>query len=485
MNHKSLITLLVICLPATLLYNCRPAFNKGVTSTTGDKNTRKYWMLENADMSGETVILAKQNSGMISKFRIRNFVLHTRIMTLSGAEGSVSFHTSPVEPAKGYAIVINNSDYRQGNPQKTGSLSLIRNNFVRMARDSVWFDMLVEVKANHILVSVNDKPVSEYTEPDNPFRIEELKQRIFSEGLIIIRKNNEKGSIIIQQIGIEQLPEDLPREQDVTAENDSITEMLNLLNQQGFPLIDFHAHLKGGLTVDEVCKHGRNMGYNYGIAPNCGLHFPVTDDSSLLTYYDGILDEPVFKAMQCEGREWITLFSPEAIIRYDYIFTDAMTWTDHKGRRMRLWIPEETFVNDSQNFMDMLVGKIEAILSNEPVDIYVNPTYLPEAIADQYDLLWTEERMDRVINALKKNDVALEINARFKIPGIAFIKKAKAAGVKFTCGTNNADNTDLNRLEYCLKMIREAGITPADMFLPKPEGQKTILKKGLPLKITG
>ncbi len=132
--------------------------------------------------------------------------------------------------------------------------------------------------------------------------------------------------------------------------------------------------------------------------------------------------------MQCEGREWITLFSPAAISKFDYIFTDAMTWTDNKGRRMRLWIPAETFVDDEQQFMEMLVGKIEAILNKEPVDIHVNPTYLPGVIAADYDRLWTPERMDRVIKALKDNDVALEINARFKIPSIAFIKRARCCG---------------------------------------------------------
>jgi histidinol phosphatase-like PHP family hydrolase len=152
---------------------------------------------------------------------------------------------------------------------------------------------------------------------------------------------------------------------------------------------------------------------------------------------------------------------------------------------MRLWIPEETFVEDEQQFMDMLVVKIEAIISQEPVDIYVNPTYLPESIAGKYDALWTPERMDRVIKTLVDNDVALEINSRFKIPSLTFVRRARAAGVKFTFGTNNAGNSDLGRLEYSLKIMKEAGITAEDMFLPRPSGDKKVMKKGLPAKITG
>jgi hypothetical protein len=271
----------------------------------------------------------------------------------------------------------------------------------------------------------------------------------------------------------------------IVERSDSITDQVNQLNEIGFPLIDFHGHLKGGLTMDQACQHARDNGYNYGIAANCGLKFPVTSDSTLNSYLDGINREPVFKVMQCEGREWVTLFSPKAVARFDYIFTDAMTWTDYKGRRMRLWIPEETFVDNEQQFMEMLTGKIEAILSKEPVDIYVNPTFLPPSLMTKYDELWTPERMDRVIKVLKDNDVAFEINARYKIPSIAFIKRAKAAGVKFTFGTNNTTNNDLGRLEYCLKAIREVSITADDVFLPRPSLDKKVMKMGLPAKITG
>jgi histidinol phosphatase-like PHP family hydrolase len=119
------------------------------------------------------------------------------------------------------------------------------------------------------------------------------------------------------------------------------------------------------------------------------------------------------------------------------------------------------------------------------VDIYVNPTFLPAALAASYDSLWTPERMDRVIKALVTNDVALEINSRFRIPSLEFVKRAKAAGVKFTAGTNNAGNNDLGRLEYSMDIIKKAGITPEDMFIPRPAGDKKVTKMGLPSKVTG
>jgi hypothetical protein len=46
-----------------------------------------------------------------------------------------------------------------------------------------------------------------------------------------------------------------------------------------------------------------------------------------------------------------------------------------------------------QNFKGIksrLVEKAVGILETEPIDIYVNPTFLPAAIAPMYDSLWTK-----------------------------------------------------------------------------------------------
>lgn len=105
-----------------------------------------------------------------------------------------------------------------------------------------------------------------------------------------------------------------------------------------------------------------------------------------------------------------------------------MTFTDEKGRRNRIWLPEETSVDDEDEFMDYLVKTLVTILNSEPVDIYVNAIFLPEQMADRYDHFWTDERMDEVINGLQTNNIVMEINNRYEIPSADFIKRAKRAG---------------------------------------------------------
>jgi histidinol phosphatase-like PHP family hydrolase len=84
----------------------------------------------------------------------------------------------------------------------------------------------------------------------------------------------------------------------------------------------------------------------------------------------------------------------------------------------------------------------------------------------EYEALWTTERMDKVINAAVASDVAIEINARYKIPSAAFIKRAKAAGCKFSMGTNNVTK-ELVTFDYVIEMIEECGLTPDDFFKPE------------------
>lgn len=256
----------------------------------------------------------------------------------------------------------------------------------------------------------------------------------------------------------------LQQDNNETVDNNKWLTKIDSLEKEGFNITDYHAHLKGGLTIDELILYSEKTGIDYGVAINCGKGFPVHNDSALSAWYHSMKEHPVYLAVQAEGREWLNLVSRDTVALFDYVFTDAMTFTDWEGRRVRLWIKDEVFIDDTGKFMEYYVDQIEKIVSTEPIDIYVNPTYLPDTLKKDYDALWTPERMDRVVKVLKDNKVALEINSKTRLPSPAFIKKAKKAGVKFTMGTNNR-NRDLGYLAYGLQMIDECELQPDDFLV--------------------
>jgi len=243
---------------------------------------------------------------------------------------------------------------------------------------------------------------------------------------------------------------------------------------------DYHVHVKGDLTLEGALRRSRETGISYGIVINGGLNFPVNSDAGLEAFLRDVRGKPAFIGFQAEGREWVRLFTKQALEKFDYVFTDAMTWTDDDGRRMRLWIKDDVgVIADPQRFMDTLVNRATAIFDNEPIDLYVNPTFIPEQIAPDYDRLWTPARMERIVDGLAANAVAMEINNRYRIPSAAFIRLAKQAGVKFACGTNNTGAADLGRNEYCAEMIRQCDLRSEDFWSPPADGKKAVQRKPL------
>lgn len=402
----------------------------------------------------------------------RNFQFEAEVMSRPGANSGVFFHTTWQDsgwPEQGYEVQVNNSQpthdgYHEF--RKTGSLYAVRNLYKSPVRDNEWFKVRVAVRGKRVTVFLNDQLVVDYTEPASPVREPQRLGRRLGRGTFALQCHDPESRVFYRNLRVRSLPDDLPELPGEPPVSESDYAQLMSLHSGNFPLLDLHAHLKGGLTLDDVLAKSRATGIGYGVAINCGLGFPTTNDTQVHAFADTLVGKPVFMAMQAEGREWTRMFSQAALDRFDYVFTDAMTFTDQRGRRTRLWMPDEVHVDDPEAFVDLVVQQIETIMTEEPIDVYVNPTFLPAVIADRYDELWTPERMDRVIAAAVRNQVAVEINARYRLPSLAFIKRAKAAGVKFTFGTNNGGKDDLGHLAYGLEAIRDCGLTSADLFVP-------------------
>ena len=393
----------------------------------------------------------------------KNFELSLEVKTDQGGKGAVCFH-SDVTASKGYKVAINNDVTDPVWWKMSGSLLSVRNLTKSFVKENQWFAMKIKVEGKAVSVMIDGAPVVEYTEPVAPYRTEANANARLSEGLFALISTGS-GNIQFRKIEVNVLKEAVDEQAQQADATDEQNDEIIKLHQSDFPVLDYHVHLKGGLTKEMAAIQSRKTGINYAIAPNCGIGFPITNDQEIRAYLDTMRTQPFILAMQGEGREWVTTFSPEARAEFDYVFTDALTFTDKKGRRTRLWIPEEVWIENEEQYMDLIVEKICGVLE-EPVDVYVNPNFLPASMADRYDQFWTEARMQKVIDALVKTGKALEINELYNIPNKAFILKAKEAGIKFTFGSNNITK-DVSKLEYSIRMAKECGITAQDMYRPK------------------
>jgi hypothetical protein len=409
--------------------------------------------------------------GEVEGADFRNFEFSAEVLTRPGANSGIYFHSAFEEegwPSQGFEVQVNNSQELQGDyleTKKTASLYGYRNLYKGLASDDEWFEMRAEVRGKRVRVWLDGTLVVDYREPDTLPESWAESFRSLGSGTFALQCHDPESKVFYRNLRVRPLPDDAGDGEPGPAADEGFVRMLEL-GKANFPLVDLHVHIKGGLELEQALELSRESGMAFGLAVNCGKGFPVETDEGALEFLKKMEGQPVFIGMQAEGREWVDMFSPEVRGQFDYVFTDSMTFTDHRGERTRLWMPDEVEVGDEQAFMDMLVEKTVGILENEPIDIYVNPTFLPEVIADDYDRLWTEKRMKAVIDAAVANGIAIEINGRYKLPSEAFLRMAKEAGAKFTFGTNNGGADDLGDWSYPLEMQRSLELGWQDMFVP-------------------
>jgi hypothetical protein len=242
-----------------------------------------------------------------------------------------------------------------------------------------------------------------------------------------------------------------------------------LLAADELPRVDLHAHLDAespkerGLTPSEATAISKKLGVRLGVLAEGGCRGEIHDDATLSAFLNSVESQPVWRGLQVYGFDWPVCLSKANLQRLDYIAADALIFPQPDGRNVMLWRPGVQFP-DPEDFMDHYVDYNVRVLS-QPIQVWANPTYLPDSLQGRYDDLWTPARMDRVIAAAVKGGIAIEINAHFEIPSPGFIRRAKAAGAKFSIGSNR-HAVGIGEIDYCLKTARGCGLTAKDFFVP-------------------
>lgn len=244
------------------------------------------------------------------------------------------------------------------------------------------------------------------------------------------------------------------------------------------PRVDLHVHLDRS-TIDQVAALGRDRGVRLGIVEHAGTkenQYPVvlSNDVELGQWLARLEGRGVYRGIQAEWTDWMDCFSREMLGRLDYVLTDAMTFPGKDGRRVKLWEPDaaqRVDFSDAEAFMERYVAWHVQIIERQPIDIFANTSWLPAALAPQYDRLWTPARVRAIAQAAARRGVALEISAGYRLPALRFLRIARECGVKFAFGTNGR-YPHMGRIDYCLEMACQLGLGPSDVFVPANGGAK-------------
>ena len=234
-----------------------------------------------------------------------------------------------------------------------------------------------------------------------------------------------------------------------------------------FPLMDLHVHRSKELTIEDIIAKSRQLNMKIGVMENVAP-WGITNDAQLEEYINTIKPYPVYIGLQPMSPGWSEKLSPELIAQADYIAMDPQIVAKGNGygETILLWEynayiddPDEFMKRNMQHYMDILIG-------SEPLDIFACPLFLPCCIQRKYDILWTKNRLQQIVDAARSRNIAIEINDTVQVPHEDFILMAKKAGLKFVFGSDSRKHT-VGRLDYCKRIAQRCNLTEKDFFIPK------------------
>ena len=145
--------------------------------------------------------------GTVQQHHFKNFEFKADVMTMPGANSGIYFHTQFQQggwPARGYEVQVNNShtDWR-----RTGSLYGIQDVKEVYVKDKEWYTEYIKVVGKRVVISLNDKVVVDYTEPENVLRERKADSlKVISSGTFALQGHDPKSIVYFKNIMVKPLP---------------------------------------------------------------------------------------------------------------------------------------------------------------------------------------------------------------------------------------------------------------------------------------
>jgi histidinol phosphatase-like PHP family hydrolase len=119
-----------------------------------------------------------------------------------------------------------------------------------------------------------------------------------------------------------------------------------------------------------------------------------------------------------------------------------------------------------ESYMRAHIANAERLAATMPVDILAHPTLVTLALRSvPVDELWTEEREERLVNALFEAGVAFEVSARYRAHE-RLVRRAVDRGVRLSLGSDGHSADQVGDLSFPLALARHCGARDEDLFDP-------------------
>lgn len=243
--------------------------------------------------------------------------------------------------------------------------------------------------------------------------------------------------------------------------------------------VDCHAHSKfsdGALTVSQVVERAAALGVQPTVSDHISrdVQRAIKSVDEVVVYLDALDEYDVLRGGEFCWHDalWREL-PPDVVARF----------THRVGSLHAVRLPNGDWVHAFSRtvpdgltigaYMDAHLATLEEFARDMPVDILAHPTLvaLPFRTADT-DALWSDEREDRMVDALYAAGIAFEISSRYA-PHERLVRKAVERGLRISLGSDGHTLEQVANIARPLALSRTLGVADEELYDPRRHGSRT------------
>lgn len=138
----------------------------------------------------------------------KNFQLKVDVKAAPNSNGGIYFHTRYQDegwPAAGFETQVNNTYVKD--PRKTGSLYAVDDVHEQHIPDNTWWTQDITVQGKRVIIKVDGRTVTDYTEPDNVESKDKKFDRKIGSGTFALQGHDPGSTVFFKNIRVRKLPD--------------------------------------------------------------------------------------------------------------------------------------------------------------------------------------------------------------------------------------------------------------------------------------
>jgi len=235
---------------------------------------------------------------------------------------------------------------------------------------------------------------------------------------------------------------------------------------------DCHAHSTmsdGALDVPDVIERVTARGVRPSISDHISRDVTGAVDSidAIRTYLDTLDQYPVARGGEFCWHDTLWRELPDDLVaRFTHRLGSLHAIFLDDGSLVHAFSKKYPASLSPEAYMQAHIANAERLAATMPVDIFAHPTLVTLALRSvPVEELWTEEREERLVNALFEAGIAFEVSARYRAHE-RLVRRAVDRGVRLSLGSDGHSADQVGDLTFPLALARHCGARDEDLFDP-------------------